>query len=120
MVQGKEEGLTMEGIRTQCLKKACHDITGQREQDYGSPKKNFSIISGLWSSYLGVEVTPLDVSMMMCLLKISRIKSGGGTGDSFSDIAGYAACGAEIRAADNKFIAAAKPEDDDQQNVSFF
>lgn len=117
MAQGKEEGLTMEDIRTQCLKKACHDITGQREQDYGSPERNFSIIAELWSSYLGVEVTPLDVSMMMCLLKISRIKSGGGTGDSFADLAGYAACGAEIRAQECS-MPEAKPEDG--QDISFF
>lgn len=35
--------------------------------------------------------------MMMCLLKVARIRSGGGTGDSFVDLAGYAACGAEIK-----------------------
>lgn len=34
--------------------------------------------------------------MMMSLLKIARIKSGGGTGDSFVDLAGYAACGGEL------------------------
>jgi hypothetical protein len=34
--------------------------------------------------------------MMMALLKISRIKNGGGTGDSFVDLAGYAACGGEL------------------------
>lgn len=42
----------------------------------------------------------LDVRLaeiMMVLLKVARIKNGGGTGDSFVDIAGYAACGGEIR-----------------------
>ena len=34
--------------------------------------------------------------MMMALMKIARVKSGGGTGDSFVDLAGYAACGGEI------------------------
>lgn len=45
------------------------------------------------------EIRPLtvvDVSMMMALLKIARIKNGGGTGDSFVDLAGYAACGGEL------------------------
>jgi len=32
---------------------------------------------------------------MMALLKVARIKAGG-TDDSFVDLAGYAACGAEI------------------------
>lgn len=34
--------------------------------------------------------------MMMALLKIARIKTGTATEDSFVDLAGYAACGAEI------------------------
>lgn len=34
--------------------------------------------------------------MMMALLKVARIKSGGGTEDSFVDLAGYAACGGEL------------------------
>lgn len=93
--------------------------------------RNFSIIAGLWSSYLGAEITPLDVSMMMCLLKISEIKSGGGTGDSFADLAGYVACGIQIRAEDNpnESISVAKKEEygtpaeyeeTGQQDVSFF
>jgi len=34
--------------------------------------------------------------MMMALLKIARIRTGTATEDSFVDLAGYAACGAEI------------------------
>lgn len=83
-------------IREKILDEAKKQITGQREQDYGSPENNFGIIAGLWSAYTGNIITALDVSMMMCLLKVARIKNGGGTGDSFVDIAGYAACGAEI------------------------
>ena len=37
--------------------------------------------------------------MMMALLKIARISTGTGTDDSFVDLAGYAACGAEINSA---------------------
>lgn len=33
---------------------------------------------------------------MMCLLKIARIKNGGGSGDSFVDLCGYAAIGGEL------------------------
>lgn len=82
--------------RKEILNEACKQITGKREQDYGSPESNFEIIAKLWSDYLSVKMSPLDVAMMMCLLKIARIKNGGGTGDSFVDIAGYAACGGEI------------------------
>lgn len=82
--------------RAEILDKAKECVCGQREQDYGSQEQNFEIIANLWSDYLGAKVTALDVSMMMCLLKIARIKNGGGTGDSFVDLAGYAACGGEI------------------------
>lgn len=78
--------------------KAC--VCGQREQDYGKPEDNFRLIANLWNAYLGLEgfneITPLDVAMMMALLKIARISTGTGTEDSFVDLAGYAACGGEI------------------------
>ena len=82
--------------RAEILHEAEHCICGQREQDYGSPESNFEIIANLWTDYLDAEVSALAVAMMMCLLKIARIKNGGGTGDSFVDLAGYAACGGEI------------------------
>lgn len=103
--------------REECLKKAQECVCGQREQDYGTPESNFGLIADLWNAYLinghqtdqmklydgatkivsyDKRLTPTDVAMMMALLKIARIKNGGGTGDSFVDLAGYAACGAEI------------------------
>ena len=83
-------------IRETTLDTAKKMITGHREQDYGSPENNFGTIAKLWTEYTGTLITALDVSMMMCLLKIARIKSGGVSGDSFVDLAGYAGCGAEI------------------------
>ena len=83
-------------LRAEILHEAEKFICGQREQDYGSPESNFGLIANLWSDYLGTEVTALDVAMMMCMLKIARIKNGGGSGDSFVDLVGYAACGGEI------------------------
>ena len=71
-------------------------VTGEREQQYGKPEDNFAIIASLWSAYKGYSFSPLDVAMMMALLKIARIKTGVGTVDSFIDLAGYAACGGEI------------------------
>lgn len=82
--------------RTECLNKANEIVTGYREQEYGNPEDNFSKIAALWDAYLDVEITPLDVANMMALLKIARIKTGTATDDSFVDLAGYAACGAEI------------------------
>lgn len=84
--------------RSDILKTAEQMVCGNREQDYGSPEDNFTIIANLWTDYLNgeIDISPIDVSMMMALLKIARIRSGGGTGDSFVDLAGYAACGGEI------------------------
>lgn len=79
-------------------------VCGQREQDYGTPEDNFETIAELWETYLrhacvdeagGVYIDANDVAMMMALLKIARIAAGGGKADSWIDLAGYAACGAE-------------------------
>lgn len=79
-------------------------VCGQRETDYGTPEDNFETIAGLWKTYLrracvdeagGVYIDANDVAMMMALLKIARIAAGGGKADSWIDLAGYAACGAE-------------------------
>ena len=88
--------------RSDILKAAEKCVCGQREQDYGSPESNFQLIADLWNGYLGFmdhpqdQIRATDVAMMMALLKIARIKNGGGSGDSFVDLAGYAACGGEI------------------------
>ena len=81
--------------REYCLKEANKCVNGAREQDYGCPESNFTMIAELWSTYLDTDITPVDVTMMMSLLKIARIKSGR-TEDSFIDLAGYAACGSEL------------------------
>lgn len=78
-------------------------VCGQREQDYGTPENNFKAIAELWEAYLNkactrgvnVRVEAKDVAVMMALLKIARIAVGGGKADSWIDLAGYAACGAE-------------------------
>lgn len=84
--------------RKEILQQADKCVNGQREQDYGTPEQNFQIIADLWSVYKGISFSAVDVAKMMALLKIARIKSGGGTGDSFVDLAGYAACGGELAA----------------------
>lgn len=83
--------------REEILSKAEECVCGHRETDYGSLENNFLAIADLWMAYKGVTFTPIDVAMMMALLKIARIKgSSHPTDDSFVDLAGYAACGGEI------------------------
>jgi len=90
--------------RAEILDKAKEMVTGQREQDYGSPEDNFNIIAEYWMTYLDavfkardtVELTADDVANMMCLFKLARITTGTGTADSYINLAGYAACGGEL------------------------
>lgn len=83
-------------VRELTLIEAKKCVMGDREQDYGTPESNFATIASFWSDYLGMNISAQQVADMMILMKISRIKNGGGTGDSYVDIAGYAACGNEI------------------------
>lgn len=82
--------------RAETLDKAKQCVCGQRDNEYGSPEDNFQLIANLWSAYKNTKFTAIDVAMMMALLKIARIKTGTATEDSFVDLAGYAACGADI------------------------
>lgn len=82
--------------RADILDRAKAIVTGEREKQYGKPEDNFAIIAELWGTYTGYKFSPVDVAMMMALLKIARIKTGVGTVDSFVDLAGYAACAGEI------------------------
>ena len=85
--------------RADILKAAEGCVNGDRQNDYGTPERNFSLIAELWSTYLSTlphEVTPKDVAAMLVLLKVARIASGKKKDDNWIDIAGYAACGGEI------------------------
>ncbi len=90
------KGIVKISIREETLDAAKKCVMGDREQDYGTPESNFATIASFWSDYLDMNISAQQVADMMILMKISRIKNGGGTGDSYVDIAGYAACGNEI------------------------
>lgn len=91
--------------RKEILEAAERCVCGDREKDYGSPEDNFSTIGNLWSDYLygsgkPAFITAKDVAAMLALLKIARIASGHAKADNWVDLAGYAACGGEIEAAE--------------------
>ena len=85
--------------RSECLEKAARCVLKDRQDQYGEPENCFGMIAGMWTAYLGVFLTAFDVSMMMALLKIARAKANPHHGDSLVDLAGYAACGAELAGA---------------------
>nr|DAH47782.1 MAG TPA: hypothetical protein [Caudoviricetes sp.] len=82
--------------RTELLETARKTVCGDREQDYGSPENSFQRIAEFWRTYLNQQITPVDVAAMMALLKLARVAEGHGKADNWVDLAGYAACGAEI------------------------
>ena len=82
-------------IREQILEQALEIVMKERNANYGDPENNFQTIARLWGAYLGREFTTVEVSVLMILVKISRIKTSPKVQDHWVDIAGYAACGAE-------------------------
>ena len=86
--------------REKILEQALHCVTGDREQDYGSPEQNFRTIALMWSVYIQRlgrgYLEDRDVAAMLALLKIARIASGHAKADNWIDLAGYAAYGGEI------------------------
>ena len=83
--------------RKELLQEAEKCVNGDRDLKYGKPENNFKLIAAYWGAHLGVYLTPEDVAVMLALMKIARLKSSEfESEDSWVDLAGYAACGAEI------------------------
>ena len=83
--------------RTETLQKAEKCVNGDRDLKYGKPEDSFTVIAGYWGKHLNINIKAVDVAVMMCLFKIARLETSGFEDlDSWVDLAGYAACGAEI------------------------
>lgn len=82
--------------RSECLDKAKEIVNGARQKNYGKPEKNFKQIAIYWSIYLDHDVSATDVALMMVLMKLARLQNKPDHDDSWVDIAGYAANGAEL------------------------
>jgi hypothetical protein len=63
----------------------------ERSNYYGSARTNHERISELWTGYLGDYISPMQVAMCMCLVKVSRITESPNHKDSIKDLIGYAA-----------------------------
>lgn len=81
------------------LEEAASIIDGDREQTYGSPRKNLDAIAAYWSAHLkargllqpGPNLNFEDVALMMALLKMARLANNTEHRDSQIDAAGYLA-----------------------------
>ena len=90
--------------RAELLERALAAVN-KRPKAYGPPEQNFERIARLWTDHLlnryreTVVLDLVDVACMMILMKVARIEETPDHVDSWTDIAGYAACGAEVRGA---------------------
>ena len=88
-----------ETIRGQTLAAAGRAVLSDRNREYGGPEQSFGTIAGLWSVILSRPVTPAEVALCMSAVKIARLTANPTHADSWVDLAGYAACGAEVSGA---------------------
>lgn len=94
--------------RSEILRMAESLVNGDRNRQYGDPQSDFLRTADLWETYLNgthekhmaaglpedvIMIEPHDVAVLMILLKVSRIAWSPEKEDSWTDLAGYAACG---------------------------
>lgn len=72
------------------------DAVERGEATYGTPWPFFGQVAAMWSALLGTEVTPGQVAMCLVLFKVGRCAKNPAHADSWADVAGYAAIGAEV------------------------
>lgn len=82
--------------REEILDGAKECVLKDRQETHGDPENSFATIAEYWSAHLGVKISATDVTIMMTLLKVARLKVAPGNKDNWVDMAGYAACGGEI------------------------
>jgi len=83
--------------RIEALNTAAKLITGERAATYGSAERSFSQLGALWGIILDRDaIDPEVVALMLAQLKMARILSHPGHTDSWVDLIGYSALGAEI------------------------
>lgn len=82
--------------RELCLEAARQAVV-DRADNYRPPVLFFTALAKRWSLTLGVDVTPRQVALCMIELKMQRALARPHA-DTVVDIAGYAACLAEIDA----------------------
>lgn len=71
-------------------------ILNDRGNIYGSSRSNHERISELWSGYLGSYISPMQVSLMQLLVKVSRLAETPNHQDSLQDVLGYACIYGEL------------------------
>ena len=65
-------GAGLKPIDKSLLDEAYNLVTGDRQESYDHPARNFDRIARLWSVALDKEITAEDVATCMILVKIAR------------------------------------------------
>lgn len=97
----KERNGDKDEEKSDILNEAFHIINGERQDSYGNPEDSFKIIAEFWSTYikykfgLVVELSNLDVTHMMSLLKHARMLGQKSSRDNYIDACGYLAIAAD-------------------------
>ena len=71
-------------------------VVRDRRHTYGQPPDLFERVAVRWSQVLGTKVTPAQVIVCLVDLKVARLSHDPRHLDSIIDVAGYAACLAEV------------------------
>ena len=82
--------------RRQCLDAAAEAVLKNRQNLYGTPEDGFAGIAAIWSVLLGRKVASYEVALCLAALKLVRATNSPQHADNWADLAGYAACGAEL------------------------
>lgn len=83
-------------MKAQNLLRTASDTLRSRGAHYGTMRENHQRIADIWAVILQQRVTPEQVALCMAGLKIARLVQSPDHEDSWLDLAGYAAVGAEI------------------------
>lgn len=91
-------------VRAAVLERARHLVDGPRAEEYGPPELSFQRVADGWNWWLRARGRPADlhaedVGAMLAMLKLSRASQSPAHADSWVDLAGYAACAAEVAGA---------------------
>lgn len=81
----------------QILQEAANLVEGERNEQHGAREKCHAEIAKLWTWWCGFRVDAHDVAIMMSLLKVARIKTGGYVRDAYLDGCGYLSIAGELR-----------------------
>lgn len=82
--------------RNQILDEAKRLTSVDRQKNYGEPLINHQRIAQLWQVILGTEISPAEVALCMCAVKIARLVETPQHEDSYIDLVAYAAIAGEI------------------------